>query len=86
MEPLKFLRITQYFAEDTYRIPVENITGIPPIPIQPIGFEDAYILIWFVMKQSKFINPKTVGYKLIAILFFFCCCLFVLVFFCIGFS
>ncbi|XP_054628649.1 aminopeptidase NAALADL1 [Dunckerocampus dactyliophorus] len=39
--------LTPYFAakEDTYRIPVENITGIPPIPIQPIGFEDAYILI-----------------------------------------
>jgi len=36
------------FAEETYRIPAENITGIPPIPIQPIGFEDAYILIWFV--------------------------------------
>ncbi|CAL8248095.1 unnamed protein product [Merluccius merluccius] len=29
----------------TYRIPVENITGIPTIPIQPIGFEDAYVLI-----------------------------------------
>ncbi|KAF7649282.1 hypothetical protein LDENG_00144100 [Lucifuga dentata] len=39
--------LTPYLAakEDTYRIPVENITGIPPIPIQPIGFEDAYILI-----------------------------------------
>nr|XP_020453842.1 N-acetylated-alpha-linked acidic dipeptidase-like protein isoform X2 [Monopterus albus] len=38
---------TPYLAakEETYRIPVENITGIPPIPIQPIGFEDAYKLI-----------------------------------------
>lgn len=33
-------------TEDTYRIPEEDITGIPPIPIQPIGFEDAYKLIW----------------------------------------
>ncbi|XP_061762105.1 aminopeptidase NAALADL1 [Nerophis ophidion] len=39
--------LTPYFAakEDTYRLSVENITGIPPIPIQPIGFEDAYALI-----------------------------------------
>uniref|UniRef100_A0A8C4HFE8 Aminopeptidase NAALADL1 n=1 Tax=Dicentrarchus labrax TaxID=13489 RepID=A0A8C4HFE8_DICLA len=39
--------LTPYLAakEETYRIPVEDITGIPPIPIQPIGFEDAYILI-----------------------------------------
>ncbi|XP_071388979.1 aminopeptidase NAALADL1 [Centroberyx affinis] len=39
--------LTPYLAakEETYRIPVENITGIPPIPIQPIGFEDAYALI-----------------------------------------
>ncbi|XP_059911103.1 aminopeptidase NAALADL1 [Gadus macrocephalus] len=39
--------LTPYLAakESTYRIPVENITGIPPIPIQPIGFEDAYVLI-----------------------------------------
>ncbi|KAM9858428.1 aminopeptidase NAALADL1 [Aulostomus maculatus] len=39
--------LTPYLAakEETYRIPVKNITGIPPIPIQPIGFEDAYILI-----------------------------------------
>ncbi|XP_031704985.1 aminopeptidase NAALADL1 [Anarrhichthys ocellatus] len=39
--------LTPYLAakEETYRIPVENITGIPPIPIQPIGFEDAYRLI-----------------------------------------
>uniref|UniRef100_UPI0037E87A47 aminopeptidase NAALADL1 n=1 Tax=Semicossyphus pulcher TaxID=241346 RepID=UPI0037E87A47 len=38
---------TPYLAakEDTYRIPVEDITGLPPIPIQPIGFEDAYALI-----------------------------------------
>ncbi|XP_041856202.1 aminopeptidase NAALADL1 [Melanotaenia boesemani] len=40
-------KLTPYLAakEDTYRIPTSNITGIPPIPIQPIGFEDAYILI-----------------------------------------
>ncbi|XP_070759761.1 aminopeptidase NAALADL1 [Enoplosus armatus] len=39
--------LTPYLAakEETYRIPVESITGIPPIPIQPIGFEDAYTLI-----------------------------------------
>uniref|UniRef100_A0AAQ6ARD7 Aminopeptidase NAALADL1 n=1 Tax=Amphiprion ocellaris TaxID=80972 RepID=A0AAQ6ARD7_AMPOC len=39
--------LTPYLAakEETYRIPPENIVGIPPIPIQPIGFEDAYILI-----------------------------------------
>ncbi|XP_068167084.1 aminopeptidase NAALADL1 [Antennarius striatus] len=39
--------LTPYLAakEETYRIPTENITGIPPIPIQPIGFEDAYRLI-----------------------------------------
>ncbi|XP_076587234.1 aminopeptidase NAALADL1 [Chaetodon auriga] len=39
--------LTPYLAakEETYRIPAEDITGIPPIPIQPIGFEDAYILI-----------------------------------------
>ncbi|XP_028270381.1 aminopeptidase NAALADL1 [Parambassis ranga] len=39
--------LTPYLAakEETYRIPTEDITGIPPIPIQPIGFEDAYILI-----------------------------------------
>ncbi|XP_049906969.1 aminopeptidase NAALADL1 [Epinephelus moara] len=39
--------LTPYLAakEDTYRIPIEDITGIPPIPIQPIGFEDAYTLI-----------------------------------------
>ncbi|XP_076010464.1 aminopeptidase NAALADL1 [Genypterus blacodes] len=39
--------LTPYLAakEDTYRIPVESVTGIPRIPIQPIGFEDAYILI-----------------------------------------
>lgn len=40
-------RLTPYLAakEETYRIPPENIVGMPPIPIQPIGFEDAYILI-----------------------------------------
>ncbi|KAG7491046.1 hypothetical protein JOB18_047928 [Solea senegalensis] len=39
--------LTPYLAakDETYRIPVENITGNPPIPIQPIGFEDAYALI-----------------------------------------
>lgn len=39
--------LTPYLAakEHTYRIPVESITGLPPIPIQPIGFEDASILI-----------------------------------------
>ncbi|KAM8865891.1 aminopeptidase NAALADL1 [Synchiropus picturatus] len=39
--------LTPYLAakEKTYRIPKEDITGIPPIPIQPIGFEDAYNLI-----------------------------------------
>ncbi|XP_055055130.2 aminopeptidase NAALADL1 [Misgurnus anguillicaudatus] len=39
--------LTPYLAakKDTYRIPKEQITGIPPIPTQPIGFEDAYVLI-----------------------------------------
>ncbi|XP_061623395.1 aminopeptidase NAALADL1 [Phyllopteryx taeniolatus] len=39
--------LTPYLAakEETYRIPVKDITGVPPIPIQPIGFEDAYVLI-----------------------------------------
>lgn len=39
--------LTPYLAakEDTYRIPEEDITGIPPIPTQPIGFEDAFALI-----------------------------------------
>ncbi|KAM3867863.1 aminopeptidase NAALADL1 [Diretmus argenteus] len=39
--------LTPYLAakEETYRIPPENITGVPPIPTQPIGFEDAYALI-----------------------------------------
>ncbi|XP_068994611.1 aminopeptidase NAALADL1 [Embiotoca jacksoni] len=39
--------LTPYLAakEETYRIPRKDITGIPPIPIQPIGFEDAYVLI-----------------------------------------
>ncbi|XP_057686898.1 aminopeptidase NAALADL1 isoform X2 [Corythoichthys intestinalis] len=39
--------LTPYLAakEETYRIPEKDITGIPTIPIQPIGFEDAYILI-----------------------------------------
>ncbi|XP_047237823.1 aminopeptidase NAALADL1 [Girardinichthys multiradiatus] len=39
--------LTPYLAakEETYRISPEDITGIPPIPTQPIGFEDAYRLI-----------------------------------------
>ncbi|XP_004072125.1 N-acetylated-alpha-linked acidic dipeptidase-like protein [Oryzias latipes] len=39
--------LTPYLAakDDTYRIPRENVTEIPPIPVQPIGFEDAYKLI-----------------------------------------
>lgn len=39
--------LTPYLAakEETYRIDPEEIPGIPPIPIQPIGFEDASILI-----------------------------------------
>ncbi|XP_072289664.1 aminopeptidase NAALADL1 [Eucyclogobius newberryi] len=39
--------LTPYLAakDHTYRIPVEDIPGLPPIPIQPIGFEDASILI-----------------------------------------
>ncbi|XP_016413635.1 aminopeptidase NAALADL1 [Sinocyclocheilus rhinocerous] len=39
--------LTPYLAakDDTYRIPKEDITGIPPIPAQPIGFEDAERLI-----------------------------------------
>ncbi|XP_061673492.1 aminopeptidase NAALADL1 [Syngnathoides biaculeatus] len=40
-------QLTPYLAakEETYRIPVKDIPGVPPIPIQPIGFEDAYVLI-----------------------------------------
>lgn len=39
--------LTPYLAakDHTYRIPIEDISGIPPIPTQPIGFEDASILI-----------------------------------------
>ncbi|XP_033828799.1 aminopeptidase NAALADL1 [Periophthalmus magnuspinnatus] len=39
--------LTPYLAakDHTYRIPVEDIPGLPPIPIQPIGFEDASTLI-----------------------------------------
>ncbi|XP_066511158.1 aminopeptidase NAALADL1-like [Hoplias malabaricus] len=39
--------LTPYLAakNGTYRIPEEDINGAPPIPIQPIGFEDAKILI-----------------------------------------
>ncbi|XP_072520941.1 aminopeptidase NAALADL1 [Salminus brasiliensis] len=39
--------LTPYLAakQDTYRIPEEDINGVPPIPIQPIGFEDAQALI-----------------------------------------
>uniref|UniRef100_A0A4W6EMD2 Aminopeptidase NAALADL1 n=1 Tax=Lates calcarifer TaxID=8187 RepID=A0A4W6EMD2_LATCA len=48
--------LTPYLAakEETYRIPAKNVTGIPPIPIQPIGFEDAYILIC-VSVESLFV-------------------------------
>nr|XP_060616071.1 aminopeptidase NAALADL1 [Anolis sagrei ordinatus] len=39
--------LTPYFPAKgfTYRIPEDQITGIPPIPVQPIGFEDAERLI-----------------------------------------
>ncbi|XP_029961254.1 aminopeptidase NAALADL1-like [Salarias fasciatus] len=39
--------LTPYLAalEETYRIKPEDVTGVPPIPTQPIGFEDAYRLI-----------------------------------------
>ncbi|XP_076855102.1 aminopeptidase NAALADL1 [Brachyhypopomus gauderio] len=39
--------LTPYLAakNGTYRIPVEDLTDVPPIPIQPIGFEDARALI-----------------------------------------
>ncbi|KAL8183935.1 UNVERIFIED_CONTAM: N-acetylated-alpha-linked acidic dipeptidase-like protein [Gekko kuhli] len=39
--------LTPYYPakEFTYRIPEDQITGIPPIPTQPIGFEDARTLI-----------------------------------------
>lgn len=37
-------------TEETYRIPEKDIRGIPPIPTQPIGFEDAQEMIWFVMQ------------------------------------
>ncbi|XP_053134022.1 aminopeptidase NAALADL1 [Hemicordylus capensis] len=39
--------LTPYYpAKDfTYRIPEDQITGIPPVPTQPIGFEDARTLI-----------------------------------------
>ncbi|XP_061115518.1 aminopeptidase NAALADL1 [Conger conger] len=45
---------TPYLAakEHTYRIPEADIKGIPPIPIQPIGFEDAYALICELGGQS----------------------------------
>lgn len=39
-----------FLPEETYRIDPKDIEGIPPIPIQPIGFEDALRLIWFVMR------------------------------------
>lgn len=42
----------RHVAEETYRIPEDQIRGIPPIPTQPIGFEDAQALIWFVMMQT----------------------------------
>lgn len=39
--------LTPYLAakDHTYRIPVQDISGVPPIPTQPIGFEDASKLI-----------------------------------------
>uniref|UniRef100_A0A670JZP3 Aminopeptidase NAALADL1 n=1 Tax=Podarcis muralis TaxID=64176 RepID=A0A670JZP3_PODMU len=39
--------LTPYYPAKgfTYRIPEDQITGIPPIPTQPIGFEDAKTLI-----------------------------------------
>ncbi|XP_063172754.1 aminopeptidase NAALADL1 [Candoia aspera] len=39
--------LTPYFPAKnfTYRIPEDQIVGIPPIPTQPIGFEDAKVLI-----------------------------------------
>lgn len=39
--------LTPYLAakEETYRIDPKDIQGLPPIPIQPIGFEDALRLI-----------------------------------------
>lgn len=46
----QFLNVIIYFTEETYRISATDITGIPPIPTQPIGFEDAYRLIWFVTR------------------------------------
>ncbi|MCI4392417.1 hypothetical protein PGIGA_G00145690 [Pangasianodon gigas] len=40
-------QLTPYLAakKDTYRIDEKDITGVSPIPIQPIGFEDAQMLI-----------------------------------------
>ncbi|XP_025032847.1 N-acetylated-alpha-linked acidic dipeptidase-like protein [Python bivittatus] len=39
--------LTPYYPAKnfTYRIPEDQIVGIPPIPTQPIGFEDAKLLI-----------------------------------------
>lgn len=30
----------------SFRLDINNISGIPPIPAQPIGFEDARDLLW----------------------------------------
>ncbi|KAF7687672.1 aminopeptidase NAALADL1 isoform X1 [Silurus meridionalis] len=40
-------QLTPYLAakKDTYRIEEKDITGVSPIPMQPIGFEDAQMLI-----------------------------------------
>ncbi|PIO40406.1 hypothetical protein AB205_0217450, partial [Aquarana catesbeiana] len=40
--------LTPYYPakNKTYRRKESDITGLPPIPTQPIGFEDAQVLIW----------------------------------------
>ena len=30
----------------SFRLNSDNASGFPPIPIQPIGFEDAQVLLW----------------------------------------
>lgn len=44
--------------EFTYRINESEIQGIPPIPTQPIGFEDARTLIWWVTGHGGAPNPR----------------------------